>query len=212
MNDHVHPSDGVAGTGEFLPEELERARDFAVALLECELAFDEQARRAARVVVSFLALTRAHEIGDEPADFLRREKFSRTLSLSLGEFAQQILVRAPKEVGFDIVKAKPVTRVRQCFNHAAQSLIADFALTAASLIEIDDVDYAAQRRVCFHDRAHSRRELFAECVWFLIFGPIKLFASAYNRPTRWTRNVETNERMIGFQNFERGFLGPVGFC
>ena len=59
VNDHVHAGNGVAGTGEFLPEELERARDFAVALLECQVAFNEQARRTAGVVVSFLALTRA---------------------------------------------------------------------------------------------------------------------------------------------------------
>ena len=61
VNDHVHASDGVAGAGEFLAVELERAGDLVIPLLEREFAFDQQARRAAGVIVNFLALTRARQ-------------------------------------------------------------------------------------------------------------------------------------------------------
>src|SRR5206468_1773804 len=46
----------------------------------------------------------------------------------------------------------------------------------------------------------------------LIVRPIKLFAPADNWPTRLRRNVKSNERMICFENFQRGFLCPVSFC
>ena len=79
VDDHVHAGDGVAGAGEFLAVELERTRNLALTLNQGEFAFDEQTGRAAGEIADLLALTRADDVGDEPADFLRREKFAGAL-------------------------------------------------------------------------------------------------------------------------------------
>ena len=152
---------------------------------------------------------RARQISDEPADLLRREKFTGALALALGEFPQEIFVGAAEKIGFNIVKTEPIPRIGELFYNSAQSLIAYFAFAAARFVEINNVDYAAQRWICFNDRTDSRRELLAKRFWLLIVRPIKLLAPAHNWPTRLRRNVKPNKRMISFENFERDFLRPV---
>src|SRR5213079_1717526 len=173
-----HASDGITGPREFLPVGLKWARDFVVALLEREFAFDEQTGRAAGVIVNFFALTRARQISDEPADLLRREKFTSALALALGEFPQEIFVGAAEKIRLNIVKTESITRIGKLFHNSPQSLIAYFAFAAARFVEINNVDYAAQRWIRFHDRADSRRELLTKRFWLLIVRPIKLFAPA----------------------------------
>ena len=61
--DHrVHPGDGVRRALEFLAEELERLGHPQLALAQGELALDQQAGRAAGVIVNRLALPRPHQV------------------------------------------------------------------------------------------------------------------------------------------------------
>ena len=129
---------------------------------------------------------------------MRREKFAGALALALGEFAEQIFVGAAEKIRFNIVQAEPITRIGQRFDDAAQSLVADFALAATRLVEIHDVDHTRQRWIGLHDRADSRRELLAERFRFLIFGPVELFAPAYDWPTRHSveyKSERANDRL-----------------
>src|SRR5581483_10937406 len=153
-------------------------------------------------IVNFFALPRPHKIRDEPANFLRREKFACALALTLGELAQQIFVGAAQKIRLNIVKTEPIARIGQLFDDAAQSLIADFAFAAARFVKVNNVDHAAKRRIRFHDCADRRGELFPERFRFLVFGPMELFATTHDRPARLRRNVEPNQRMIRLQNFK----------
>ena len=78
--------------------QLERAVDLRLPFLQRQLALHQQPARTAARVVDFLALLGLHQIGDEPADFLRREEFAGALALAFGELPQKIFIGPTEEV------------------------------------------------------------------------------------------------------------------
>ena len=62
MDDRVHVGDGVALGLQFLAAELERHAAGGVEIAGDKLEFDEQAGRAAGVVVATLTGPRAHDV------------------------------------------------------------------------------------------------------------------------------------------------------
>src|SRR5207247_7641424 len=123
-----------------------------------------------------------------------------------GEFPQEIFVGAAEKIRLNIVKTESITRIGKLFHNSPQSLIAYFAFAAARFVEINNVDYAAQRWIRFHDRADSRRELLTKRFWLLIVRPIKFFPLAHHWPTHLMRSVNPNNATISFDNFERHCL------
>jgi len=75
-----HLRDGVALGHQFLPVELERHLAGWIEFTRDELKLNEQPRRAAGVVVAFLAWLRTHDVRDQEADFGRREVFAGAAS------------------------------------------------------------------------------------------------------------------------------------
>src|SRR4051794_32959657 len=102
---------------------------------------------------------RVGELGDEPTDLLRREKFSRALALTLGELAQQVLIGTPKHIGLDVGQPKPVAR--EHLDELLEPLVVDDALAVDRRVEVDDVNYAAERRVLLRDRPKRLSDPFA---------------------------------------------------
>ena len=75
-------------------------------LVEHVLARDEQAGGAAAGVVDAHARIGVHDQRHDPGDFRRREELAGGLAAAFGELADQVLVAAADDVGFDIVQAQ----------------------------------------------------------------------------------------------------------
>ena len=162
MDDRVHLRDGVALGLQLLAVELERHLAGRIELARDELQLDEQARRAAGIVVAVLAGLRAHDVRHQEADLGRREELAGALARAFGELPQQVLVGAAEEIGLHVGEAEAVARIGEGLDDAAQLGRVDVALAVALGGEVDDVDDARQRRVVLHDGAHRLGQVLAD--------------------------------------------------
>ncbi len=156
VDDGIHPGDGVALALQFLAVELQRHAAQGIELAADELELDEQAGRAAGIVVAFLAGPRAQDARHQEADLARGEEFAGALARAFGELAQQIFVAAAEEIGLDVDEAEAVARIGEDFDDALQGGVADFALAVVLGGEIDDVEHAFERRVVWRRWRGSR--------------------------------------------------------
>src|ERR1043166_176138 len=159
--------------------------------------------------ISFLARSRTEDMRHEKANFHRREKFARALSLSFGEFAQEGFVAVAKKIRLHVVQAKPAAGIGKRFDHPAQGCVGDFALAVARLVVVHNINHASERRIVLHDGTNGRGELFAERLRLFSLRPLERLAVAHHRPARLRWNVKANKRMIVFQNFEGGLAVAV---
>ena len=108
VDDPVHAGDGVALGLQFLAVELEGHAANGVEVAGDELELDEQASRAAGVVVAILAGPWAHDVRHEETDLGGGEELAGALAGTFGELAQQVLVGAAEEVGLHVGETEPV--------------------------------------------------------------------------------------------------------
>ena len=86
------------------------------------------------LAVALLALPWAHDVSHDPANLLGCEELTRTLSLTLREFPEQVFVSAPKKIGLDILQTKPIARIRKRFHNSQQRGVADLAAGGDALV------------------------------------------------------------------------------
>ena len=123
--------DGVALGLQFLAAELERHAAGGIELAGGELELDEQAGRAAGVVVAVLAGLWAHDVGHEEADLGRGEELTRALARALREFPQEKLVGAAQEIGLHVGETESVARIGEGLDHFCELRRVDVALAVA---------------------------------------------------------------------------------
>ena len=165
VDDAVHLRDGVALGLEFLAGELERYLAGRIEFAGHELKLHEQTRRAAGVVVAFLARPRAHDVRHQETDLGRREEFTGALARAFGKLPQQVFVGAAEEIRLHVGEAEPVARIGEGLDDGAQLGRVDVALAVALGGEVHHVDDAGERRVLLDDGANRLGQVLADVLW-----------------------------------------------
>ena len=162
VDDRVHVGDGVALGLQFLAVQLERHTADGVEFAGDELELDEQASRAAGVVVAILTGPRAHDMRHEEADLSGGEELARALAGTFGELTQQILVGAAEEIGLHVGEAEPIARVGKGLDDGGEFGRVDVALAIALGGEIDEIDDARQRGILPRYCPHRLGQMLAD--------------------------------------------------
>ena len=200
------------------PHSLSGTRLGGVEFAGSELELDEQAGRAAGVVVASLAGSRAHDVRHEEADLSGGEELARALTGTFRKLAQQVLVGAAEEVGLYVGEAEPVTGIGKGLDDRSELGRVDVALAIALGREIDEIDDARQRGVLLHDRPHGPCQMLADVpgprasslvarlrvARGQVERPLITFTTAENAPSRFRRQVEAQHRVVVLGDLQRG--------
>ena len=181
-----------------------------------ELELDEQAGRAAGVVVAILAGLGAHDVRHQEPDLGWGEELARALAGTFRELAQQVFVGATEEVGLHVGEAEPVTGIGEDLDHGGEFGRVDVAFAVELGCEINQVDDARERGVLPDDRPHGPGQVFADVLGPraslpVVERPFVVFTAVDDGPSRFGWQVEAQEFVIAFGDLQRGDAVAVFF-
>lgn len=101
-------------------------------------------------------------MGYHEADFGWGIELARALTAALSKFANEILITAADNVGFNVIETEPLGA--DGLDEVAQAGVVNVALAVGGGVEVDAVDNAFEQRIGVGDSAEVGRELLADLV------------------------------------------------